>query len=168
MNNLTKILTVVLFSISIGFGVQAQKIAYINSAELLAELPAVKQAKTNLETLTAQLKKKLDSQIKALQTKAQSLQKEYERGDLSPKEAEIKKAELTKQQEDLAKTEQNMAQQVADKEQALLQPILDRVNNIISEVAKENGYNYVFDLSSGVLLYYDEAHNITSKVKAKL
>ncbi len=168
MNKITKILSVVLLSLTLGFGAQAQKIAYINSAELLADLPEVKQAKTNLETLTAQLKKKLEAQIKSLQTKAQSLQKEYERGDLSPKEAEIKKAELTKEQENLAKMEQNMAQQVADKEQTLLQPILDKVNKIIADVAKDNGYSYVMDLSSGVLLYYDESNDITALVKAKL
>ncbi len=164
----TKIALLALFAISLSAGVQAQKIAYLNSADLLADLPEVKQAKTNLETLSTQLKKKLESKIKSLQDKAQNLQKAYERGDLSPKEAELKKAELAKEQEEIAKTEQSMSQQIADKEQSLLQPILDKVNKIISDVARENGYNYVLDLSSGVLLYYDETYDITSLVKSRL
>ncbi|MBO4739992.1 MAG: OmpH family outer membrane protein, partial [Bacteroidales bacterium] len=54
------------------------------------------------------------------------------------------------------------------KQMELLQPIKDRVEKAIAEVAKENGYSYVFDSGLGVLLYQDESDNIFELVKKKI
>ena len=61
-----------------------------------------------------------------------------------------------------------MQQKLLEKEQELLQPILDRVNNAIQSVAEEKGYTYIFDLSSGAILYADEAADVSAEVKARL
>ncbi len=50
----------------------------------------------------------------------------------------------------------------------LLNPIQNRVNNVIREVATENGITYVLDAAQGLVLYADPAVNILDKVKAKL
>ena len=62
--------------------------------------------------------------------------------------------------------EQTMQQQLLEKQQTLLQPILDQVNEAIKQVAKDNGYTMIFD--SAVLLYADEAQDVGTLVKAKL
>lgn len=168
MKNTHRIIALAIAICSFAFTAEAQNVGYINSQLLLSEMAEVKQARTNLETLATQLRKRLEGQVTDLQKKAQLLQAEYDKGELSPQQAENKRVELQNEEQVLAKTEQEMSQQVAQKEQALLQPILDRVNLIIETVAKENGYSYVFDLSQGSLLYYDEAHDLMSKVKARL
>jgi len=50
----------------------------------------------------------------------------------------------------------------------LLQPIYDKVNTAIKAVAEEEGYAFIFDGSTQVLLYADETTDVSSKVKAKL
>jgi outer membrane protein len=57
---------------------------------------------------------------------------------------------------------------LAKKREELLQPILDRVNKAIGDIAKEQGYSYVFDASSNILLYADASADVTALVKKKL
>jgi outer membrane protein len=38
----------------------------------------------------------------------------------------------------------------------------------IEQVAKENGYTYIFDTSVGAVLYWEESDNVLSLVKKKL
>ena len=57
---------------------------------------------------------------------------------------------------------------MAKKREELYKPILERVNAAMQAVAKENGYLLVFDTSTNVLLYADEALDVTNLVKAKL
>ena len=52
--------------------------------------------------------------------------------------------------------------------QETLQPILDKVNNIIKQVAVENQFTYIFDSSAGILLYAQESMDVTTLVKTKL
>ena len=54
------------------------------------------------------------------------------------------------------------------KEQELLEPILQKARNAINEVAEEGKYTYIFDKSMGTLLYAEDSENIISKVKKKL
>lgn len=56
MNKILKSLFIGLALIAVS-SLQAQKFGYINSAELLAEVPAVKAADSELETYQAQLVK---------------------------------------------------------------------------------------------------------------
>jgi Skp family chaperone for outer membrane proteins len=59
-------------------------------------------------------------------------------------------------------------EKLAQKREQLFSPILDRVNQAMSDVAKENQFMFVFDSSSQVLLYSDETLDVTKLVKAKL
>jgi outer membrane protein len=49
-----------------------------------------------------------------------------------------------------------------------LKPIIDKAKKAIEDVAKENGYTYIFDSSVGVLLYYENSDDIMTLVKKKL
>ena len=57
-----------------------------------------------------------------------------------------------------------------DQQVILFKPIQEKVDKAIKEVGKENGFVYVFDTGSGVLLYFDETKstNIMPLAKAKL
>jgi outer membrane protein len=45
---------------------------------------------------------------------------------------------------------------------------LDKADKAIKDVAKEKGYDYIFDASNGVLLHAKDGDNILSMVKTKL
>jgi outer membrane protein len=75
---------------------------------------------------------------------------------------------LTEEEAAIAKYEQEVYEKLAQKREQLFSPILDRVNQAMSDVAKENQFMFVFDSSSQVLLYSDETLDVTKLVKAKL
>jgi len=148
--------------------VSAQKFGYLNSQALLAEMPEVKQARANLETFQKQLQKKGEGMLTELQGKYQNAQQKAERGELSPKEQEVELQKLKQQEAEIGKFEQDMIRQIQEKEGVLLGPILEKVNNAIKAVAEENGYQFVFDASTQVLLYADQTTDVSEMVKSKL
>lgn len=146
----------------------AQTFACVNSAAILAEMPEVEQMQANLQAFQGQLQKMGQQMVTEYQAKETSAIQKEERGELSPAEKQRILTELQNKQSEILAFEQEMQQKMAEKEQELLDPILDRVNKAINAVANENGYSYIFDLSSGAILYVDEGMDVSAKVKAKL
>lgn len=148
--------------------VLAQKFGFVNSAALLTELPEVKAADSQLNVLQSQLKKKGEEMVAAFQQKYTELATKEKNGEFSPKQLETESQKLREEETKITQFEQESAQTMAKKREELLQPILDKVNKAISEVAKENNYTYIFDASTNVLLYADESADVTTHVKKKL
>lgn len=148
--------------------VSAQKFGYLNSQLLLSEMNEVEQAKANLEVLGQQLRKKGEAMVADLQAKYGAVQQKVAEGGMSPKDQEAEVAKLKAEEAEIAKFEQDMVQQLQKKEADLLQPILERVNEAIKAVAQEDGYQYIFDASTQVLLYADETTDVSAKVRTKL
>ncbi len=146
---------------------QTLKIGYVNSVVLLQDIPEVKQANANLEALQKQLTKKGEGMVSEFTKKYQDLQRKEQNGELSPKQLEEEGTKLQQEEANIQKFQQEMQTQIMEKRETLLQPIFDKVNAKIAEVAKENGYTYILE-DSGVLLFKDEAFDVTSLVKAKL
>ena len=56
-----------------------------------------------------------------------------------------------------------------NKQNELMKPVQDRVFKAVQDVAREDGYDYVFDKSGDILLMYaNEKYDLTQKVFAKL
>ncbi len=146
----------------------APKYGHMNLGNLLELLPATKAANDQLKVFADQLSAKDDSLGRALQAGAELLQKEYDAGMLTPVQAQMRQAELQKQQEFLQKFEQDANQMVSSKREELLTPILTKVDEAIKAVAKENGYAMIFDTSTGAMLFATETDDVTALVKSKL
>lgn len=146
--------------------VQAQKFGYIDSDAILTEMPKVKQARANLEVLQKQLQTKGQNMVTDFQTKYQALQDQQAKGTITQKNLEVEAKKLEKKQAEIQAFEQDMMKQLGEREQKELQPILDEVTNAIKAVAKENGYQFIFEKKT--LLYFDDAMDVGAMVKAKL
>lgn len=166
MKTFTKVLFVALAFVSISMTASAQKFGYINSQELISQLPEVKEANANIETLKTQLQKKGQDMIAALQKKYSQL--EADRDNYSPKQLEAEALKLREEEQKIAEFEQTSAQRIMTKSEELLKPIQTKINDAIKAVASENGYAYIFDTSLGVVLYADPGTDVTALVKAKL
>jgi outer membrane protein len=168
MRKLIITLSIGIFALCCSTQMQAQKFGYINSAALLAEMPEVKAADSELTVLQTQLKKKGEDMVAALQAKYTEVSQKDKNGEYSPKQLETESTKLKEEEGKIAAFEQEMGKQLSGKRETLLQPILDKVNKAIAEVAKEAGYSYVFDASANILLYADTTTDITAIVKQKL
>lgn len=155
----------VLFAVT---AMSAQKFGYINSQQLIGQIPEVKEANANIETLKKQLEKQGQDMVVSLQTKYQDLERKQAQGEIAPKQLELEAQSLKQEELNIAKFQQDSQQKIFEKSESLLKPIRDKIQAAIDEVAKENEYQYVFDQAIGILLYADQSTDITTKVKSKL
>jgi outer membrane protein len=144
----------------------ATKFGYINSSELLAAMPEVKKADSSLQLYAKSFQDQLELMGKEYEKKAG----EFQAGEKTMTDAikEVKMKEIQDLQNRIQGVQQSAQEKVAAKKQEIYSPILEKADKAIKEVAKEKGFDYVFDASGGGLLYYKESDNILPLVKAKL
>lgn len=167
MNNYIKIFSL---SLAILFSMQlsAQKFGYINTQELIKDIPEVKEANSNLETFKKQLQKLGQEKVKNLQTKYQSLQRRQSEGAIAPVQLETESAKLKEEEAEIMEFEKSSQEKIVKKSEQLLAPLREKIQKAIDDVAAENGYDYIFDYSVGIILYAEDSTNVSAMVKAKL
>ena len=161
------LLTACMLLISLNL-LQAQKFGYVNSQELIQAIPEVREANANIETYRNQFQKKGQDLLKNLQNEYVELQKKQERGEVSPKQLEEEGAKLKQKEQDIMKFEQESQSKILQKSEDLLQPLRNKIQGAIDQVAAENGFTYIFDYSTGFVLYADQSTDVSNLVKVKL
>ncbi len=140
------------------------KFGYLDSQEILLLMPEYKAAEKELQEFI----KSLEGQLVSMNTELQNMFSDYQKNiesytDLvkADKEAEIQSLQIRVQS-----FEQNAQISIQQKQTDLLQPIQEKLKNVIDDVAKENNYTYIFE--APILLYAKESENILPLVKKKL
>ncbi|HOK50406.1 MAG TPA: OmpH family outer membrane protein [Bacteroidales bacterium] len=167
MKKIIGIAIVIFISASISFAQQGLKIGHINTQELLQAMPETDSAQLKLE----KMQKELQSQLEVMQVELNNKYQDYlsKRDSYSELVRQTKEDELQNIQQRIQQFAQNADQDLQEKRNELYRPILDKANKAIEEVAKENGFTYILDLSSGVVLFHsDSSLDILPLVKAKL
>ena len=166
MKKILKISSLAIAFFCFALTANAQKFGYVNSQEILASMAEVKQADANLEALQKQLQKKGQGMVEKLQKDYLAIQQKEERGELSRIELQDEAKKLETRQQEIAQFEQSMVKQISDKRTELLNPIYEKINQAITSVAKENGYQFIFEKQ--VLLYFEDSADVSALVKSKL
>ena len=153
----------------LGFNANAQtkiKLAHVNSTELMKVMPGVDTAQKAIQDFA----KQLEDEGKAMYVEYEKMVAKFkDEQPLLPQTTQKVRMQEIQDLESRIRTFEEMAQEeLQTKQEELLKPIVDRAKKAIEEVAKENGYNYVFDSGLGVLLYSDESDDILNLVKKKL
>ena len=159
---LTLAVVCVMFSTSLF----AQKIGRISSQEVVVNMTEYKEAQTQLEALA----KDLQAQMETIQVEMNTKIQEYQKGAETMTDAvrQLKEKELNDLNTRLQEFNQVAQQELQKKEQELMEPIIKKANEAITEVSKAGGYTVIFE--TGQMIYFDEAQvkDITPEVKAKL
>ena len=129
------------FAILILASCQEQKIGYVDSGKVINEYQEKKDIEEKFKGKEEAFKKRADSIGKAFQFEVQKYNAEKPR--MSSKS-------------------------IQTKEQELLEPILTKARKAIEDVATEGNFTYIFDKSSGNILYAKESENVIALVKKKL
>ncbi len=146
---------------------QNYKFGHIDSGQLLQQMPEREQARVQLEKYA----KQLEDQMAAMQTEFESKYQQYleQRDSLPQVLLEAKERELTDIQQRFQTFQQTAQKDLSAKEGELLQPIIEKAKKAIDDVAAENGFLYVFDMSMGAILYNsDQSVDLMPLVLKKL
>lgn len=153
--------------ITTGFSQQKIKLGHLNSNDLLEAMPEKAKAQKSLQDYSKQLEDQLTTMQDELEKKYNDyLSKKDSLSDLIKKNRED---ELMSLQQRIQTFQGNAQQELQKKEQELLKPIIDKAKKAIEDVAKENGYTYIFDTGTGAVLYFPkDSDDILPIVKKKL
>lgn len=154
---------------------QAQlKIGVVNPQYILSELPEVQRVEDKIQAFIAEKEQELQNETLKLQTELDDYQQQA--NSMSENERATAEARLQGRNSELVQLRQNMQYEIQQRQNKLLAPILQMINEAISDVAKAEKLDFVFNQSVGqgenILLYMDETFkdqlDITDKVLAKI
>lgn len=147
-------------------GAQAQKYGFINSAEILASMPEVKKANEDLDALSKSMQAEIKQKSDKLQEDSKAFSTRINTGNISQVEYDKEVARLEAAQKEVTKLEEEMAKTMEAKQDQLMKPIYEKLNATVKAVALEKGASAVF--FSDVFAYAEDIINFTDDVKAKM
>lgn len=156
------------FLILLGLQLNAQKYGYVNSSQLLINLPDVKTADSQLEAYQKQLIAKGEQMVKSFETEYKAYLAKVDSGELSQIDMQQREGKLAQDQQAIQAFEVQVQNDIAAKKQELYQPILARVQKVVDAYGKEEGYTMIFDASIGGILFADTADDLMPVLKTKL
>jgi outer membrane protein len=166
MKKVLIIISALLFSGAM-FAQTGLKIGHINSQELLASMPESDSAQLKLEKVA----KDLQNQLETMQVELNNKYQDYvaKRDGFSELIRNARETELQEMNQRIQQFSQLAEQDLQKQRTDTYKPILDKANKAITDVAKENGFTYILDLSAGSILYHSETSvDIMGMVKDKL
>jgi outer membrane protein len=140
------------------------KIGYINTEDLMGAMPETDKANSDLQDYQTSLTQQGNDYLQELNEKDSVFVKDS--ATLSPAAKELRRNDLIQLYQKVQNWNQTMQQMMGQKQKDLLGPIQSKAIETIKEVAKENGYAYVFDAS--VLIAMPPGDDILPLVKKKL
>jgi outer membrane protein len=145
---------------------KVQKIGHIDFAKLYQAIPG----QDTIQAQFAAYQKSLNDDYNKSTAEYTAKLEEYQKGmaTMSNIIKQTREKELTDMQDRLKQFEQNAQKDLQDKQNALMAPTIAKANKAINDVAKENGFSYIFNTTDGVLLYSEGGDDIMPLVKKKL
>jgi len=142
-----------------------QRIGYIDSQKILVQYKKAQEIRNEFEKKVKEWK----DEVNRRQQELEKLQKDLQtQSFMLTEEARVRKIEeLQKKKTEL----ENYINEIYRKEglaenlnKKLMQPLLQEIDTIVSEIAEEEEYSYILDASTGVVLYADDIYDITNQI----
>lgn len=159
----------VLFAVTAFSQTAPIKIGYTDVDYILSQLPESKQIEADLAAYQKQLQNQLQAKTQEFEQKYDAYQKgaatmtDIVRAD--------KEEELRNLQSSIQKFSKDADESLQKKQADALKPVYDKIQKAIDDVAKENGYNYIFSsyvAGVPVLLFATEQDNVSELIFKKL
>lgn len=165
MKNIFKAAAVLFVSVSMQQAI-AQKIGHIQLDSLISIMSETKQA----QELAQGYMKDLEKQVTSMQSEFDGKYQEYTANEASYTDLvkKTKMEELQTLNQRIQDFRTQAQQDYQKKSNELSKPIYDKAKKAIDMVAKESGYKYVFDTSTGVVLFHEQGDDLFAAVKKKL
>tara|TARA_R110001592_G_scaffold160935_7_gene393296 strand:- start:7878 stop:8387 length:510 start_codon:yes stop_codon:yes gene_type:complete len=167
MKQFKKLLLIAVFMLGVVGVANAQKIGHIDTAKLVQNMPETKKANSELEKIQKTYKDDIEAQIKKYQDKVKKYTAEEK--TQTPETNAKRKAELQNDAARIQQAEQIATQELRKKEIELKNPIYEKAQKAISDVAAAKGLVYVFNSApGGGLIIFEKGTDIYEAVKVKL
>ncbi|NOY97218.1 MAG: OmpH family outer membrane protein [Chlorobi bacterium] len=167
MKKIILIFTLSAFVVSVSF---AQKYALVDTEYILDNIPAYKAAQEQLDQLSRQYQKELES----MHAEIEQMYKDFQA------ESVLLSEDMKRKREDVIISREKEYKQLQrkyfgpngdlfKKRQGLVKPIQDDIFNAVQEIANDGNYAVIFDKAGGTtMLYTNPKYDLSDKVLQKL
>ncbi|WP_127845240.1 OmpH family outer membrane protein [Psychroflexus aestuariivivens] len=167
MRKLTTILIALVLTFGFTTTAEAQsKVAHINSNEFVQNLPSFQNVNSQIDQLEKTYRKEIDDLLK----EAQKTNERYQREASSKTEEENQKRamELQEMQQSIMEYRQTASEDLQKKQEELMRPVLEKARQVIQQVARDKGYDYVLDSSLGAGVLMADGYDLMADAKAAI
>jgi len=162
-----KIALVLLCALPFSLMAQEIKLGHVNSQEILTIMPERTVIEKTVGDLQSQWEKELVKMREEYYAKVKEFQEKQATMPESIKSA--RQGEISDLEQRISTFNQTASEDLRKKQQELFTPVIDKVKKAINEVGSENGYLYIFDLSTQSIIYQSpKSNDVTPLVKKKL
>ena len=131
----------------------AQKLGRVNFTELYQLAPEADAAREQITAMQNEAQETFSSMVEEYQTKATQFQQKSATWTAAIKDA--KQKELVDIETRIQEFQQTISQELQQKQAELMNPIMEKAQKAVQDLAKAQGILAVFD--SGSALYFDES-----------
>lgn len=150
------------------------KIGYVNPQAILSNMPEMRAVQQRLQNFTTRKQQELAEKEQVFQAEVTAYQQKV--GVISPEAQQKEEERLGQMQQDLVASQQQAEQELQQKREELMGPLLGQIGTAIDAVAKRMGLIYVLNTTTStgdvVILYasddYQAKYDITEKVMEEL
>ena len=162
-----KIALVLLCALPFSLMAQEVKLGHVNSQEILTAMPERVTIEKTIKDLQDQWEKEMTKMREEYYAKMKEFQDKQATMPESIKQA--RQSEISELEQRISTFQQTASTDLGKKQQELFTPVIDKVKKAINEVGAENGYLYLFDLSTQSIIYQSpKSNDVTPLVKKKL
>lgn len=150
---------------------KALRIGYTNVELILAYMPEAKQMNASLRTHEEKLMQQIAVKKNYYESKVMEYKELKDKGSLPKDKDDEMRNDIVKLETEIQKFAEESEASYMKKKEEMLQPLVDKLQKAIDQVASEEGFSYVLNTNVGgtsVILKGPEEDNITIKVLKKL
>jgi outer membrane protein len=137
-------------------------VAYVDLQRVLLEVDDGKAAKARLQKWLDDRQKEIDREQEALRKEKDVLDKQ---ASAMSEETKIQKAtELQKKVMELAQKYERSRTEAANKERQELEPIINKIDQVIATIAERDGLGYVLDKRDSGIVFALSQYDISNEV----
>jgi outer membrane protein len=157
----------ILFLLAYLFYFRNDKIAYVESAKIMAEYKGAIRAKKDYDAKVREWQSNIDTLNNEMQNSMRKYEKELSK--MSAKEQELSRQIINDKQKQLGDYQAAIQDKARQEEGKLMQGVIAEVNAFLLKYGKDHNYKMILIASqSGTIAYAREGLDITSKVIEEL
>lgn len=167
MRKLKSLLLIAFLALGMTGVANAQKIGHVNFERVIANMPETRALQAEIAKISKTYKDDIDSEKKKLQSK---IDKYTAEGSTQTQAVNQQRGQEVQSDNDrIRRAEQAAYQDIQEKQQIKLLPILQKAEKALKEVAKAKGLSYILDASASKgLLVHEDGIDVYEDLKVKL
>lgn len=139
------------------------KYGHVNSQEVMKLMPGIDSLQIQLQFFQQDMQNTYQTMVDEFNNKKDVFDKQA--GTMTSSVRKMKEDELYTLQNRIMEFQNNVQDDIEEKQYILLKPFQDKLQKAIDDIAKEKGYTYIFDTQ---ILLYSGGDDITPMIKSRL